>query len=146
MMKIRRTKLLRLIGKKMITLPWGVYAAPKAIVRDEDVLHEFIHIVQYRELLVASLVLTIPMAFVSVWWAPLLSLVAFYLWYAAEWFIRQLIYTVGWLLKYHRTGERKGYDMNFAYRSICFEREAFAHDHDPDYLDKRPLLNMIEYL
>ena len=77
MMKIRRTKLLRLIGKKMITLPWGVYAAPKAIVRDEDVLHEYIHIVQYRELLVASLALTIPMAFVCAWWAPLLSLVAY---------------------------------------------------------------------
>ncbi len=145
-MEIKRTKLLRLIGKKMITLPWGVYAAPKAIVREEDVVHEFIHVVQYRELLVASLVLTIPMAFVSVWWAPLLSLVAFYLWYAIEWFIRQMIYTSTWLLKYVRKCETTKYEMNFAYRLICFEREAYANDHYPDYLDKRPFFNQIEYI
>lgn len=145
-MKIKRTKLLRLIGRKMITLPWGVYAAPKAIVRDEDVLHELIHVIQYRELLVASMVLTIPMAFTSVWWAPLLSLVFFYLWYATEWCIRQLIYTAGWMIKYVKTGEAAEYDMNFAYRLICFEREAYAHDHDPDYLEKRPFFNVIEYL
>lgn len=49
-MKIHRTKLLRIIGKKMITLPWGIYAAPKALVREDDVVHEFIHIEQWKEL------------------------------------------------------------------------------------------------
>jgi hypothetical protein len=26
-----------------------------------------------------------------------------------------------------------------AYRNICFEKEAYAHEHNPDYLKQRPL-------
>jgi len=65
-MKIKRTKLLRLIGKKLITLPWGVYAAPKALVTEDDMIHEFIHIKQWREL----------------WY------VGFLIWYIVEFLIR----------------------------------------------------------
>lgn len=65
-MRIRRTKLLRLINKKMITLPWGVYAAPSADIKEIDVTHEFIHIKQWRELLY----------------------IGFLLWYVLEWLVR----------------------------------------------------------
>lgn len=69
-MEIKRTKLLRIIGKKMITLPWGVYAAPKALVNEEDLTHEFIHILQWKEL----------------WY------IGFLLWYVIEWVIRLIQY------------------------------------------------------
>lgn len=69
-MEIKRTKLLRIIGKKMITLPWGIYAAPKALVTEDDVNHEFIHIKQWGEL----------------WY------IGFLLWYVIEWFVRLVQY------------------------------------------------------
>lgn len=69
-MKIKRTKLLRLIGKKLITLPWGVYAAPKALVAEDDMIHEFIHIEQWKEL----------------WY------IGFLLWYIVEFMIRFFAY------------------------------------------------------
>lgn len=69
-MKIKRTKLLRIIGKKLITLPWGIYAAPKALVTEDDMTHEFIHIKQWRELLY----------------------VGFLLWYVLEWLVRLIQY------------------------------------------------------
>ena len=69
-MKIKRTKLLRIIGKKLITLPWGVYAAPKALVAEDDMTHEFIHIKQWRELLY----------------------IGFLLWYVLEWLVRLIQY------------------------------------------------------
>ncbi len=69
-MKIKRTKLLRIIGKKLITLPWGVYAAPKALVTEDDMTHEFIHIKQWRELLY----------------------IGFILWCALEWLARLIQY------------------------------------------------------
>lgn len=56
--------------------------------------------------------------------------VLFYAWYVIEWIVRLIQYL----------------DTRDAYRNISFEREAYAHDHDQDYLDKRPALNMIEYL
>lgn len=65
-MEVKRSKLLRLINKKMITLPWGIYAAPKARVSEDDMTHEFIHLKQWKEL----------------WY------IGFALWYIAEWLIR----------------------------------------------------------
>ena len=128
--KIIRTKLLRLIGKKMITLPWGVYAAPSADIREIDVTHEFIHVVQYRELMVASLVLTIPMAFVSAWWTLLIPFVAYYLWYGIEWLVHFI------RLK----------DPHLAYRRICFEREAYENQNDLNYLESRSWFKFIQFL
>lgn len=54
----------------MITLPWGVYAAPSADINEIDVTHEFIHIKQCREL----------------WY------IGFYLWYIFEFLIRFFAY------------------------------------------------------
>lgn len=50
-----------------------------------------------------------------------LAYVVFYVWYVAEWFC--------WLLKY-----RNGMT---AYRKIRFEREAYSHERDPNYLAHR---------
>ena len=40
-----------------------------------------------------------------------------------------VLYVVGWLVRLPMRGE--------AYRSISFEREAYAHEHDADYLRRR---------
>lgn len=87
-MKIKRTKLLRLIGKKMITLPWGIYAAPKALVREDDVVHEFIHIEQWKEL----------------WY------IGFMLWYLFEWLARCMTYNLDCKKAYRNISfEREAY-------------------------------------
>ena len=87
-MKIKRTKLLRLIGKKMITLPWGVYAAPKALVTEDDMIHEFIHVKQWREL----------------WY------IGFLVWYIIEWLIRLVQYRNFNLAYRNISFEREAYD------------------------------------
>lgn len=51
----------------------------------------------------------------------------FYLWYVCEWLIRLCL---------------KGR----AYERISFEREAYAHMHDPKYLEKRLPYAWIKYL
>jgi len=57
----------------------------------------------------------------------------FFVLYAAEWLKNILVQTVG----------RKGrVDFHKAYRDISFEKEAYLHDHDLDYLrHRRPYSN-----
>ena len=94
-MKIKRTKLLRIIGKKLITLPWGVYAAPKALVTEDDMTHEFIHIKQWGELLY----------------------IGFLLWYVLEWMVRLIQYRNFDKAYKNISFEREAYanDDNFTY-------------------------------
>lgn len=103
-MEVKRSKLLRLINKKMITLPWGVYAAPSADVREIDVTHEFIHIKQCREL----------------WY------IGFYLWYAIEFLIRFAAYGFNGRMAYKNISlELEAYD-NDDNSSYLDEREKFS--------------------
>ncbi len=37
-------------------------------------------------------------------------------------------------------------DFKRAYRNISFEREAYAHEHDKDYIDRKPLWSFVRYL
>jgi hypothetical protein len=57
-------------------------------------------------------------------------LIFFYLWYGLEFLFRILQYKN----KYK------------AYRNISFEREAYAHEKDLDYLKKRPFCKFFTYL
>lgn len=59
-----------------------------------------------------------------------MAFLPFYLWYVAEWLVRLL----------------KCRNSRRAYRSISFEREAYATDGDPDYLSGRPRYSWIRYL
>lgn len=103
-MKIKRTKLLRLIGKKLITLPWGVYAAPKALVTEDDMIHEFIHIKQWREL----------------WY------VGFLIWYIIEFLIRLVANGFKFKKAYRNISfEREAY-KNEDDSSYLDEREKFS--------------------
>jgi len=102
-MKIKRTKLLRLIGKKLITLPWGVYAAPKALVAEDDMTHEFIHIKQWGELLY----------------------IGFLLWYVLEWMVRLIQYRNFDKAYKNISLEREAY-ANENYSDYLNERKLFA--------------------
>ncbi len=59
-----------------------------------------------------------------------LGILPFYLWYAIEYLIRRFQYR----------------DHYTAYRNISFEREAFAHDNNLNYLKTRRLWAFAKYL
>lgn len=59
-----------------------------------------------------------------------LLLIFFYLFYGLEWFIKFLKHKNGYL----------------AYRNLSFEREAYHHEKDLNYLKKRKLWAFLKYL
>jgi len=58
-----------------------------------------------------------------------LLIIFFYCWYLAEYVVRLFQYK----------------DRRTAYRNISFEREAYAHEKDLDYLKKRPFWKFLKY-
>lgn len=54
----------------------------------------------------------------------------FFIWYIAEFLIRLLLYR----------------NKNRAYRNICFEREAYAHENDFQYLNRRENWTFLNFL
>lgn len=120
-MKIIRSKFPRLFGLKYIILPWAVYAAPKARILENDLPHEAIHMAQLRELLI----------------------IGFLFWYIIEGLIRVVIYTLQWIIN----GCKKGtFSWHKLYRNISFEREAYANDKDPNYLNTRKVFAFLKYM
>ncbi|WP_347759245.1 hypothetical protein [Flavobacterium sp. CAU 1735] len=59
-----------------------------------------------------------------------LVVLPFFVWYGIE-----------FLIRWRQYGNR-----HMAYRHICFEREAYANEVNPDYLSKRPFWHFIKYL
>jgi hypothetical protein len=124
-MKIKRRKWVRLFGVKLMTLPWGIYAAPKAMVKEEDVVHEFIHVEQWKELLY----------------------IGFIILFIVEWLIRQLSYSAFWFYRFATGGFKKiPYNRNHGYKNISLEREAYKHDDDLKYLEKRTRFAFLKYI
>ncbi|MCL4637368.1 MULTISPECIES: hypothetical protein [Olivibacter] len=59
-----------------------------------------------------------------------LLILPFYIWYIGEWLVRW------WICK----------DPNRAYRTICFEREAYINDEQKNYLKVRKAWSFLKYL
>lgn len=59
-----------------------------------------------------------------------LLIILFYLWYGIEYIIKLLIC----------------WNFNRAYRSICFEQEAYAHEDDMDWITRRPEYCWLRYV
>ena len=59
-----------------------------------------------------------------------LLIIIFFIWYLLEYIFRIFQY----------------WNLNKAYRNICFEREAFANENNKEYLDNRKLFSFIKYL
>lgn len=102
-MKLKRTKFLRLIGRKYMTTPWAVYAAPKAIILDNDLNHEAIHQKQWNEL----------------------TWIGFMLFYAIEYIVKLFKYKKGYSTYRNLSFEREAYanDRNDSYLK---QRKRFA--------------------
>lgn len=56
--------------------------------------------------------------------------IPFYIWYAVEWTIRLMFY----------------WNFHWAYRNISFEKEAYIHEGNIDYLKDRRLFSWIYYI
>lgn len=91
--------------------------------------HEHIHAEQQKEMLLVGVVLAaVGYIFVGLW--AFLFVPIFFLWYGFEWLCR--------LVQYR--------DGNKAYRSISFEREAYANEKDLAYLGSRKSYAWTKYL
>lgn len=103
-MRIVRTKIMRLIGKKYMLFFCWLLAAPEAFISDSDVNHELIHYKQMKEFL----------------------FIFFYLWYGIEWLVRLIQYRQGSYVAYRNVSfEREAYqnEKDFGYLS---NRKRFA--------------------
>lgn len=86
-MKIVRTKIVRIIGKKYFLLFGLLLTAPKAEITEIDLNHERIHSAQMKELLY----------------------ILFYAWYVTEWFIRFIQFRNSYMAYRNISFEREAY-------------------------------------
>lgn len=119
-MKIIRTKLMGLIGKKYFLFFGLLLTAPKARITEVDLNHEAIHNAQMKEMLYLF----------------------FYIWYGTEWLVRIFVYTIKWLI----AGRKTEYEAWTVYRKVSFEREAYVHEVTKDYLKDRTIFNWWRFL
>ena len=121
-MKVIRNHLLPLPGFAAINL-FGLLLVRHDVKVDDEVLrHERIHTRQMCEML----------------------FLPFYIWYICEWLIRLMgkIATLPYVDKKERR-----HHLNDAYAQMFFEREAYRHASEPDYLQhRRPYVWLIEPL
>ena len=117
-------------GFKAITIYPFVFVRKSARFTSTDEYHERIHAKQQKECLTVA----VPVA--AVLWAAgcgawsLLALPLFFWWYGIEWFIKACYYV----------------NATTAYKNISFEREAYAHQHQLDYLFYRNPFAWFRYI
>ena len=125
-MKIIRNNIIPLPGFEAINLFGVLFARKESKIDDVTINHEAIHSRQFVELMILFAVVSV---FIR-WWLPLLSPLAFYVWYVIEWLIH--------LIRFR--------DTYNAYRHISFEREACTHQGDMRYLNGRNWFNFLRYI
>jgi hypothetical protein len=81
--------------------------------------HENIHAEQQKEVLMVAMVLTLATAAWTDSWLSLLWLPLYFYIYFTEWLLRSI------------------FSKEDAYLDISFEKEAYKHEYDPDYLPQR---------
>lgn len=125
-MRIIRNNIIPFPGYKAINLFGVLFVKNNAKIDDVTINHEAIHSKQFIELMILFAMATV---FIR-WWMPLFSPLFFYIWYVIEYFIH--------LLKYRK--------HSLAYRRISFEREAYKHQYEEDYLKTRKPYAFKKYL
>lgn len=98
-MKIVRNNIIPFPGFKAINLFGILFVRGKSLLKSTDLTHEEIHTAQMKEMLY----------------------IFFYIWYAAEWLIKLIIYR----------------NAKEAYYNISFEKEAYVHQGSYLYLSIR---------
>ena len=131
-MIIVRNTVIPFQGFIAITLWPFIFVRRQAWARftNDVIRHERIHGRQQVEMLAVGAVIATVLALCGAGWWSLLALPLF-LW----------LYVLEWLLAIVHYGSSR-----LAYRAISFEREAYANEHDPDYLKQRKPFAWLRYI
>lgn len=127
-MKIIKTRLMKFIGKKYLTLYFFVFTTPNAVVTEQDLTHEAIHARQIFEVM-ALFAIPFMLFNISLGWLILWAL-SYYVWYGVEWLVHFI------RLK----------DTDLAYRRVSFEREAYINEKHIAYLTGRECFAFFKYI
>ena len=129
-MIIVRNNIIPFSGYKAITVWPFIFVRKNAWYSNDTDRHEHTHGRQQLEMLLVGMVLAAVLAAVGCGWWSLLALPMFYPWYGAEYLVRLAI---------TRSPSR-------AYRSVSFEQEAYTHEREQDYLQRRRWFAWLKYL
>ena len=117
-------------GTKLMTIWPFIFTHKETKVDDKDIRHEEIHGEQQKEMLIIGAAMAVILAVCNCGWWSLLALPLFLWWYGIEWFIKACYYG----------------NATTAYKNISFEREAYAHQHQLDYLFYRNPFAWFRYI
>ena len=121
-----RNKYLPLGDFKVMNILGFLFVREGVEVSPTILLHEAIHTRQQREILVLSLIIALPFAS---WWSIPIALVMPFILYVLAWLVALAL---------------PPYDS--AYKDTPFEREAYANQHNPNYLATRPWFAVVRYI
>jgi hypothetical protein len=107
-----------------------LFVRSKAKINETTIRHEAIHTRQQYEIMVASAILFLWVVNTYSWLCYLLIIFA----------MPMVLYVLAWLVALVLP------PYNSAYKDIPFEREAYANQHYPNYLDSRPWFAWVRYV
>lgn len=122
----RLAKMILLPGYSTITLGPFIFSKSK-VIGEHTLVHESIHVAQWVEVTIASLVILAALSWLI---GPL--------WMLAAPIVYYVLYFVEWLIRLFGKGN--------AYRRLSFEKEAFSNEHTPLYVCERDAFSWVKYL
>lgn len=129
-MKIIRNKYLPVKGFMCMNILGFLFVREEVVLDDKIINHEAIHTVQQYEILALSAIAALIASNIyASWWYLLIVLAMPIALYILAWLVALIL---------------PPYDS--AYKDSPFEREAYANEHDPLYLAKRPWLVWVMYI
>lgn len=125
-----RNKYLPFGDFKVMNILGFLFVREEVEVSPTILLHEAIHTRQQYEIMVASAILFLWVVNTYSWWCYLLIIFA----------MPMMLYVLAWLVALVLP------PYNSAYKDMPFEREAYANQHYPNYLDSRPWFAWVRYV
>lgn len=109
------------------------FKRPKEKVRQDDITHETIHVLQQLEMMVTGTILALMVGLIwgFSWWLVLIPLLLFYAVYVIEYIIA---------LPFNK------FINNDSYHTVSFEEEAHSNEDNINYPDERKLFAWVGYL
>lgn len=129
-MKIIRNKYMPFGKFGCMNILGFLFVREEVELTDKAINHEAIHTVQQYEILTASALAALVVSNIYASWLYLLIAIAMPI----------LLYALAWIVALML----QPYDR--AYKDSPFEREAYANEHNPQYLATRPLFAWVKYI
>ena len=129
-MKIIRNRYLPVKDFMCMNILGLLFVREEVVLDDEIINHETIHTRQQYEIIVASAILFLWVVNTYSWLCYLLIIFA----------MPMMLYVLAWLVALVLP------PYNSAYKDIPFEREAYANQHNPNYLATRPWFAVVRYI